>query len=254
VAALLHGLGYRLLAPGAGRELGCPSDRRAQFEHLTAQVLAFQRRLQPVVALDVRRKLAFEAFKNRVGSDGDPVEESQPGDERAVSGLPRKDGWASVGIDRDTALLAAETIRRWWREIGWSAYPEARELLVAADSGNRKQGRPWLWQLAVQDLADDLGLSIAVCHWPAGISKWTSIQRKSCALTQDWLGQSKCSRSILVSLIDQTMGRNGVVRPVASVPHFPANGSKVREARGEALNLRHDRFHGEWNYTILPRS
>jgi hypothetical protein len=266
VAALLHDLGYRLQANRISRDEGQPAERQAQFEHLSARVQAFQQRGQPVLAVDIREKDWLGAFEPRE-AEWRPAEMPENGggphyaeaDIRrvlrpAVHALPGREGWASVGIDRNTALLATETIRRWWRETGSAVNPQARELLLAVDAADRRKRRSWLWQLAAQDLADELGLSIAVCHWPAGTAKWTMIQqRTTCQLTQDGPGRPRRSRVVVLDLIGQPTSKSREAGEAARDLQRRDTKLRVAEAKTPAVHLRRDPFHGEWNYTIAPR-
>jgi hypothetical protein len=114
-----------------------------------------------------------------------------------VYDLAANQGWVSVGIDHDTAELAAETIRCWWREMGHPLYPQAQRLLITADSGGSNDHRIRLWKLALQGLADQLGLEIWVCHFPPGTSKWNKIEhRMFCYITQNWRGRPLISRQV----------------------------------------------------------
>jgi hypothetical protein len=75
-----------------------------------------------------------------------------------------------VGIDHDTAEFAVESVRRWWYRMGRPVYPEAKELLITVDSGGSNGWRSRLWKVCLQDLADETGLKVAVCHFPPGTS------------------------------------------------------------------------------------
>src|SRR5712691_219985 len=172
VAALLHSLDYSLQGLSKTREGGSHRDRNAQFEYINRQVRAFQKRGQPVISVDTKKKELVGDFKNP-GREWQP--EGQPEKVRVhdfkdkdlgkvipygVYDPTHNNGWVSVGIDHDTAHFATETIRRWWQEMGRPAYPQAGELLVTADGGGSNSSRSRLWKVAVQELADDLGLAI----------------------------------------------------------------------------------------------
>ena len=117
-----------------------------------------------------------------------------------VYDLATNDGWVSVGIDHDTARFACETLRRWWREMGAPAYPAAKGLLVTADGGGSNGPRCRLWKVALQDLADEIGLRISVCHFPPGTSKWNRIEhRMFCHISQNWRGRPLVSSAIVVN-------------------------------------------------------
>jgi hypothetical protein len=265
VAALLHDLDYSLQANRKTHEGSGHPDRNAQFEHINARVLAFQRRGQPVISVDTKKKELVGDFKNggrqwRPAGEPEEVGVHDFADKELGKAIPygvydptRNEGWVSVGIDHDTAQFATETIRRWWREMGRGVYPKARELLVTADAGGSNGTRPRLWKVAVQGLANDLGLSISVCHFPPGTSKWNKIEhRMFCHITQNWRGQPLRSRAVVVNLIGHTTTKAGLHVEAALDLNSYETKIKVTDAEFAAVNIRRDAFHGEWNYTISP--
>ncbi|HEV3261420.1 MAG TPA: ISAzo13 family transposase, partial [Gemmataceae bacterium] len=156
--------------------------------------------------------------------------------------------------DHDTSVFATETIRRWWHEMGHVADPLARELLVTADSGGSNSSRSRLWKVALQQLADDLGLAITVCHFPPGTSKWNKIEhRMFCHITNNWRGRPLLSRAVIVSLIGDTRTETGLHIEAALDTNAYATGIKVTDEELAAVRIRPAKFHGEWNYTILPK-
>jgi hypothetical protein len=266
VAALLHALDYSLQGLRKTREGARHPDRNAQFEHINRQVRAFQKRGQPVISVDTKKKELVGDFKNG-GREWQPQGEPQPvrthdfKDKELGKVVPygvydqtRNNGWVSVGIDHDTSVFATETIRRWWHEMGHVAYPLARELLVTADSGGSNSSRSRLWKVALQQLADDLGLAITVCHFPPGTSKWNKIEhRMFCHITNNWRGRPLLSRAVIVSLIGDTRTETGLHIEAALDTNAYATGIKVTDEELAAVRIRPAKFHGEWNYTILPK-
>src|SRR5215211_1764346 len=163
-------------------------------------------------------------------------------------------GWVSVGIDHDTAEFAVETIRRWWRYMGSQVYPRAKRLLITADGGGSNGSRCRLWKVELQRLADEIGLTIAVCHFPPGTSKWNKIEhRMFCHITQNWRGRPLISHEVIVNLIGNTRTQAGLtIRAELDREAYPT-GIKVSDAELAAVCLKRDEFHGDWNYTISPR-
>lgn len=161
----------------------------------------------------------------------------------------------SVGIDHDTAACAVATIRRWWEQSGRTRYPTATRLLITADGGGSNGTRTRLWKRARQHLADDTGRAISVCHVPPGTSKWNkSAQRLFSSITQNWRGQPLVSYAVMLSLIAGTTTTTGLtVASDLDTAAYPA-GVTVSDAQMAALHRERDSFHGEWNYTILPRA
>jgi hypothetical protein len=262
----LDELGYSLQSNRKTREGGSHVDRDAQFAHINRQVRVFQERGQPVVSVDTKKKELVGDFKD-AGREWQP--EGAPEevrmydfrDKRLGKVIPRgvydvtwDEGWVSVGVDHDTARFAAETLHRWWQEMGSLAYPEATRLLITADSGGSNSRRSRLWKVSVQDLADLLGLPITVCHFPPGTSKWNPIEhRMFCHITQNWRGRPLVSRGVVVNLIGQTTTRTGFEIQAEVDTHSYETGIKVTDEELAAVRITRDEFHGEWNYTISPR-
>jgi transposase len=267
VSELLHGLGYSLQANRKTREGGTHPDRDAQFEHLNAQAGAFLAAGEPVVSVDAKKKELVGDFKN-AGREwrpqGDPEQVQVydfplPGLGRAtpygVYDLGRNTGWVNVGIDHNTAAFAVESIRRWWNEVGRQQYPEAKRLLISADGGGSNGSRVRLWKWEVQQLADETGLSITVCHLPPGTSKWNKIEHRLFAwISQNWRGKPLISYAVILKLIAATTTEAGLtVQCQLDTNRYPA-GRKLSDEEMATLSIQPDSFHGEWNYTILPRA
>jgi Rhodopirellula transposase DDE domain len=263
VAELLTELGYSLQANRKTREGSQHPDRNAQFEYIAKQVQRFQNRGQPVISVDTKKKELVGNFKN-VGKEwcprGKPVEVNVHDfmDKKLGKAIPygvydltANAGWVSVGSDHDTADFAVETIRRWWRKMGRSSYPRATELLITADGGGSNSSRNRRWKVALRDLANELNLSIAVCHFPPGTSKWNKIEH--CLFSQigiNWRGKPLTSHEVVVRLIAKTTTETGLrVRAALDKNNYPT-GIKVTDAELASVNLCRAQFHGEWNYTI----
>src|SRR4051812_20316233 len=262
----LHALGYSLQANRKTIEGKGHPDRDAQFQHINRRVKAFQRQGQPVVSVDAKKKELVGRFRNG-GREWQP--KGQP-EEVEVYDFAKKDlgkvipygiydqtantGWVSVGVDHDTAEFAVETLRRWWRKMGSKVYPRARRLLITADGGGSNGRRCRLWKAELQELADEIGLRLSVCHFPPGTSKWNKIEhRMFCHITENWRGRPLVSRAVVVNLIGQTTTETGLaIRSELDEGSYPT-GRKVSDEQMEGLSIRREKFHGEWNYTILPR-
>src|SRR5262245_9847958 len=266
VAALLIGAGYSLQANRKTREGGSHPDRNAQFEYINAHVAALQRRGQPVVSVDTKKKELVGDFKNG-GREWQPAGEPEEvrvhdfPDKRLGKAIPygvyditNNQGWVSVGIDHDTAPFAARSIRRWWEEMGAERFPRARELAITADGGGSNSCRSRLWQVALKGLGDALGLRLRVMHFPPGTSKWNKIEpRLFCYITQNWRGQPLVSREAVVNLIGSTTTRTGLTVRAALDSARYETGIKVSDEELAAVQLTPHEFHGHWNYTIRPR-
>jgi hypothetical protein len=266
VAALLHDLDYSLQANRKTREGASHPDRDAQFEYINRQVRAFQRAGQPAVSVDSKKRELVGDFQNG-GREWRPA--GAPEEVRAkdfpdqtlgkvtpagVYDLTYNPGWVSVGIDHNTARFATETIRRWWCEMGAPLYPDAEELLITADAGGSNGYRCRLWKVALQELADGLGLRIAVCHFPPGTSKWNKIEhRMFCHITKNWRGQPLRSRAVVVNLIGATKTKAGLHIQAELDGNAYEAGVKVSDEELASVQMERATFHGEWNYTIAPK-
>ena len=266
VAALLHDLDYSLQANRKTREGSSHPDRDAQFEYINRQVRAFQRAGQPVVSVDSKKRELVGDFKNggqewRPAGEPEEVRAKDFPDKRlgkvtpsGVYDLTYNEGWVSVGIDHNTAEFAAETLRRWWCEMGAPLYPDADRLLVTADAGGSNGYRCRLWKVAVQRLADTIGLRITVCHFPPGTSKWNKIEhRLFCHITKNWRGKPLYSRAVVVNLIAGTKTKTGLHVQAELDTNAYATGIEVSDEELAAIQIRKEMFHGEWNYTISPK-
>jgi hypothetical protein len=265
VARLLKQAGYSLQANRKTREGSSHPDRNAQFEYINKQVSAFQRRNQPVISVDTKKKELVGEFKN-------PGQEWQPKGEPetvnvhdfpdknlgkaipyGVYDLASNEGWVSVGIDHDTAQFAAASIQRWWTEMGSQRFPHASELLITADGGGSNSSRNRLWKKSLQELADELDLTLKVCHFPPGTSKWNKIEhRLFCFITKNWRGRPLTTYEVIVNLIASTTTKTGLVVRAAIDSNEYDTGVTVSDEELARLRIRRAKFHGEWNYTIKP--
>src|SRR5512142_687318 len=265
VGRLLEEIGYSLQANRKTREGKDHPDRDAQFAYINQQVRAFQKTRQPVVSVDAKKQELIGDFRNpgrewhRRGAPEEVRAKDFPDKQlgkaipEGVYDLGRNEGWVSVGIDHDTAEFAAASLRRWWEEMGAVAYPKACRLLITADAGGSNGHRSRLWKVALQGLADDLGLRITVCHFPPGTSKGNKIEHRMFSyLTKNWRGRPLVSRGVIVNLIGHVRTRSGLrIKAELDTRSYP-KGLKVSDEELAKVRLEKADFHGDWNYTILP--
>ena len=272
VAALLQQSGYSLQANAKTSEGTQHPDRDGQFNHLNDAVLRCLASGDPVISVDTKKKELVgtdPGYKNngrdhqpkgrpiRVGMHDFPDPTVPKAVPYGIYDLAANTGWVSVGCDGDTAAFAVATLRRWWTRVGAPTYPGARRLLVCADAGGSNGYRVRLWKIGLATLATEIGLPITVCHFPPGTSKWNKIEhRLFSAITGNWRGRPLTSHEVVVELIGATTTRTGLtVHAEADTNTYP-RGLKVTDAEMAAIRpqIEPDQFHGDWNYTLRPRT
>jgi hypothetical protein len=266
VAHLLKEMHYSLQANRKTREGADQPDRDAQFNHINDQTRAFQARHQPVVSVDTKKKELVGDFKN-AGQEWQPkgapeaVRVYDFTDKQLGKAIPygvydvtANIGWVTVGTDHDTAEFAVETVRHWWQQMGMITYPGAAELLIIADGGGSNGSRLRLWKTQLQQLADKTRLRISICHLPPGTSKWNKIEHRMFAyITQNWRGRPLTSHEVIVNLIGNTTTQTGLHIHAELDTNSYATGKRITDDELAAVQIERDSFHGEWNYTIVPR-
>jgi hypothetical protein len=265
VAKLLHAMGYSLQANRKTTEGSSHPDRNAQFEHINKTVRRQMAAKNPVISVDAKKKELVGDFKN-VGKElrpkGNPeqvrthdflIPELGRANPFGVYDIANNNGWVSVGVDHDTACFAVETIRRWWYAMGRDAFPGARAMLITADGGGSNGSRLRLWKAELQRLATELGIPISVCHFPPGTSKWNKIEHRLFSfITQNWRGKPLVTHQVIVNLISATTTKTGLqVQAQLDDNSYPTK-QKVSDDEFNAINIKRNAFHGDWNYTIHP--
>ena len=265
VGRLLKAAGYSLQSNRKTKEGGNHPDRNAQFEHISATVQAFQKRGQPVISVDTKKKELIGNFRNG-GHEWQPKGEPEQVlvhdfmDKKLGKAIPYgvydltlNEGWVSVGIDHDTARFAVEAIHRWWKKMGSKRYRAARGLLITADGGGSNGSRCRLWKVALQDLAMWLDTPIHVCHFPPGTSKWNKIEhRMFCHITQNWRGRPLVSHEVIINLIANTSTKQGLrVQAELDEAVYPLK-TKISDKELAGVRIKRHKFHGDWNYSIYP--
>src|SRR5829696_3717931 len=265
VGRLLKQQGYRLQRTVKTLEGAQHADRDSQFRYLNEQAKAHLAAGQPVVSVDAKKKELVGQFANG-GAEWQPAGEPERVNVHdfpdstlgkaipyGVYDLGRNTGWVGVGTDHDTAAFAVATLRRWWQQVGRSAYPEATRLLVCADAGGSNGYRVRAWKTGLAQPATETGLQITVCHLPPGTSKWNRIEhRLFSAISMNWRGRPLESHEVIVELIGATTTQAGLrVRAELDRGRYPL-GVKVCDEELAAVPLARHEFHGEWNYTIQP--
>ena len=267
VAQLLHGLDYSLQSNRKTEEGRDHPDRDAQFRHITAAVRRCLARRTPVISVDTKKKELIGNFHN-AGQQWRPVKQPRPVRTHdfpapdvpraypyGIYDVGRNTGFVNVGTDHDTGAFAVASIRGWWRREGRHLYPAAPRILITADGGGSNGWRLRLWKLELQTLADDIGVPIAVGHFPPGTSKWNKIEHRLFSfISSNWRGEPLRDYETVVKLIAKTTTAKGLsVTCRLDRRKYPV-GRKITADDMKQVNLQRHRFHGEWNYVIRPRT
>jgi hypothetical protein len=267
VSRILHVLGYSLQSNRKSLEGIEHPGRETQFQYINEQTRAFQEAHEPVISIDTKKKELIGNFKNG-GKEwcvrGKPLEvnvyDFEENDRRdkaipyGIYDLTWNTGWVNVGIDHDTAEFAVESVRRWWNKMGKSLYPDARHLLIVADSGGSNSSRSRLWKAELQKFANETDLKIAVSHLPPGTSKWNKIEhRLFCHITKNWRAHPLVNYEVVVNLISGTKTKQGL-RVVAELDKgkYPT-GKKISNGLMRFVQIAYSKEGEKWNYTITPR-
>ena len=267
VARLLRDNGYSLQAPNKSVEGAQHPDRNAQFEHISAKAEACIERGIPVISVDTKKKELVGNFKN-AGQEWHPEAEPElvdvhdfPSDAvgkaipYGVYDVAANDGFVSVGTDHDTPVFAVTSIEAWWKQVGAKRYPQAREIFITADAGGSNGYRSHVWKQQLQRVADKLSIAIHVSHFPPSTSKWNKVEHRLFSfISINWRGRPLRTYETIINLIGNTTNRGGlVVRARLDRRRYPI-GKKVSAKELRALQIERDDFHGDWNYTIRPRT
>ncbi len=241
-------------------------DRDKQFEHINNKVKEFQKSKNPVISVDAKKKELIGNFKN----DGrewcsdknakkvkvydflsDAIGKITP---YGIYDPTHNLGWVNVGIDKDTSEFAVQSIRNWWNKMGIELYPNSKQLLINADGGGSNGSRVRLWKKELQTFATETGLMITVCHFPPGTSKWNKIEHRLFSyITKNWRAKPLTSYEIAVNLIARTKTSKGLKVKCELDKGKYEVGQKITDKEFKSINIIRDDFHGEWNYTILPK-
>ena len=265
VGQILKSLGYSLQSNRKTVEGKQHPDRNAQFEFIGKRIKMNDRASQPSVSVDTKKKEVLGKLKNpgrtyrasrqpiEVETHDFPSKELGKAVPYGVYDISRNEAGVTVGIGSDTAEFAVAAILRWWDKLGKHGYPNAKRLLITADSGGSNSPRTRLWRVELQKLADVTGLEIEVCHYPPGTSKWNKIEHKLfCHITRNWKGVPLETLEIVVNLIANTRTETGLeVHAWIDSTNYQSK-KEVTDEELSQVNIKRNRFHGEWNYTILP--
>ena len=268
VRRTLHDMGYSLQAPAKENEGSAHPDRDGQFNWINALAAERLEAGEPVISVDTKKKELIGDYANG-GREWQPAGEPERVNvhdfaDRAlgefakaipygVYDIANNAGWVSVGDVADTAEFAVESIRRWWNTLGRERFPDATRLMITADAGGSNGYRVRAWKAHLAALAAETGLTITVCHYPPGTSKWNKIEHKLFSfISMNWRGKPLADIRTIIELISATTTQTGLTVQAAYDPTWYPKGEKISNTDFNALPLRPHHWHGEWNYDLTP--
>lgn len=266
VATLLKDADYSLQANRKTQEGTAHPDRNAQFQYINSRTQAYLKTGDPRISVDTKKKELIGNYKNNGQTwlpKGQPIEVNmhdfpKSGEGKAVPygiyEIGKDRGYVNVGINHDTGEFAVASIRRWWKYLGQKNYPKSKRLLITADAGGSNGYRLKLWKAELQKFADKAGLTITVCHFPPGTSKWNKIEHRLFSfISINWKGKPLTSYQVIVNSIASTKTKTGLKVYAVLDGHKYALRKRVSPQEMKTLQIIPHKFHGEWNYTIKPR-
>jgi hypothetical protein len=242
-------------------------EREKQFREIARLKKLFTIRGQPIISVDAKKRELVGLFKNpgrtwrRTPKDVNMYD--FPSDAAGVAipygiyDVTRGDGFVVVGTSHNTPDFAGHAIQTWWRHCGRKAHPDARELLILADSGSSNGARVTAWKDNVQAVANATGLKITVAHYPTGASKWNPVEHRLFGpISINWAGIPLVDYPTVTGLIRHTRTKSGAKCHVRlDRTYWPTqkerNASKLRQtAPKPKLNVHATRILPKLNYTV----
>jgi hypothetical protein len=265
VAQLLRALDYSLQGTRKTVEGKQHPDRDAQFRFINEEARKALAARRPVISVDTKKKELVGNYENagrkwrrakdpeRVDVHDFPTPEVPRAYPYGIYDLAHNTGFVNIGTDHDTGAFAVASIRGWWRAEGRRLYPRARSLLITADAGGSNGYRLRIWKLKLQEFADEADLTVRVCHFPPGTSKWNKVEHRLFSfISSNWRGEPLRDYETIVQLIARTTTAKGL-KVMCRLDHRPYPvGTRVTDAELATVRLYPNRFHGDWNYAIRP--
>ena len=266
VGYLLKENGYSLQLNQKMLQVGdAHPDRESQFEFINEKSLEFLKQKEPVISIDAKKKELVGNFKNngrtynkkknpvKVLDHDFPLEELGKVTPYGIYDISQNKGFVNLGISKDTAEFAAESIARWWLSIGRNTYPEATRIYINCDGGGSNSSRSRLFKAELQEFASQSGLEVHVSHFPPGTSKWNKIEhRLFCYISSHWKGQPLVNVETIINLIGSTTTTAGLKVMCEKDDGKYEIGKKISDADFKKINLKKESTCPNWNYIISP--
>lgn len=266
VGRLLKELGFSLKANLKEKEPGQDHpDREAQFQYIADQRQQFAAEGWPIVSIDTKKKELIGDFKNagrswcreaeRVNGHDFPTDAVGRAVPYGIYDVTRNCGSVYLGSSADTPEFAVDMVAEWWEQEGKAAYPTADRILILADAGGSNGCRPRSWKCQLQhQLSDRLGLTVTVCHYPTGCSKYNPIEHRLFSqISLNWAGQPLRTFDTALKYIAATTTTTGLKVKAFLCDTIYRTGTKVSDQEMATLNLERHATCPKWNYTVRPR-
>ena len=241
-------------------------DRNAQFEFINNKSKEFLGIGEPVISIDAKKKENVGNFKNdgrTYNLENNPtkvydhdflLKELGKVTPYGVYDINKNEGFVNLGISKDTAEFAVESVSRWWLTVGRSTYPSATKIYINCDGGGSNGSRNRLFKLQLQEFANQSGLDIHVSHFPPGTSKWNKIEhRLFCYISSNWRGQPLIDIKTIIDLIGNTTTTTGLTVKCVKDDNKYEIGKKVNDEDFAKINLKGEDKFSNWNYIISPQ-
>lgn len=238
------------------------TERDRQFRHIGEQRLDFRRTLDPRISVDTKKKELLGQFKNpgqtwrrdaeKVNDHDFPRDATGRAAPYGIYDPERNTGHVCATTSHDTADLAVDAIVDWW-QANRVHYPQAKRLMIEADSGGSNGSRSRRYKKRLQEFADTSGLAVTVCHYPPGSSKWNPIEHRLFSqISITWAGHVLSTLGMLLSWIRRTTTVTGLTVTASHFDREYPTGVKVKAAEFRAIRLTRGDICPQWNYTIRP--
>lgn len=241
-------------------------NRDEQFKFINDNSKEASETGMPVISIDAKKKEYIGNFKNegktynkkgnptKVFDHDFPLEELGKVTPYGVYDINKNEGFVNLGISKDTAEFAVESISRWWLTVGKNTYPGATMIYVVCDGGGSNGSRNRLWKYQLQQFANQSGLEVQVSHLPPGTSKWNKIEhRLFCYISSHWRGQPLVSVEAVIDLIGSTTTNKGLKVICKKDDNTYEIGKKISDEEFNKINLKGMEKFPNWNYIISPQ-
>ncbi len=248
--------------------------RNSQFIYINVTRARFNKKNNPSVSVDTKKKEMIGNFKNpgtRYKRQADLTNDhdflTYADGKAALYGVydqKENKGFVSIGMflkegrsisSGDTPEFAVESIERWWRYQGCEIYKNSNEILILADSGGSNGHLSHMWKVKLQEiLCEKYGFKVTVCHYPPGASKWNPIEHRLFSeISKNWRGTPLVDYETVYKYTASTKTTTGLETNAVMVGKQYQKGLKASKEDIEKLNIKRHELNPSWNYTLSPR-